>query len=175
MEIRLLQTNAVRRHSVSRNLVQAFGVNISLKILCQKNIFKAKHVQSTCREMFSSCFIPKKKNHYWAAVRCKSLYSIEKENLHFYRAKKPSQCRSLGKTISWLCPPKQATDKVLLIVDVSLTKQEWASVLFISFCRLNSYWRNIQGICWSEGNNAPDTINPKLLKETVRGGDGIMV
>ncbi|GFX51479.1 HTH_Tnp_Tc3_2 domain-containing protein [Trichonephila clavipes] len=45
------------------------------------------------------------------------------------------------------------------------TRQRWASVLLAD--NSNSHWREIQDVCSSAGNGAPDIINPILLKITV--------
>ncbi|GFX77751.1 HTH_Tnp_Tc3_2 domain-containing protein [Trichonephila clavipes] len=48
---------------------------------------------------------------------------------------------------------------------VSWTRQRWASVLFTD--ESSSYWRAIQDVCSSGGNEAPDIFNSTLLKDTV--------
>ncbi|GBO41579.1 hypothetical protein AVEN_116121-1 [Araneus ventricosus] len=66
---------------------------------------------NTCRRPFSSFFGQKEKKHYCAAARFRPLCSIREKDLRYYGAKTLSQCRSLCKATSCVCPPQRTTEK----------------------------------------------------------------
>ncbi|GBN12089.1 hypothetical protein AVEN_242738-1 [Araneus ventricosus] len=91
--------------------------SISIRRFCvQKTCFRPTTSYNTCRRPFSSSFGPKEKKHYCTAARCRPLCSIRENNLRYYGAKTPSQCRSLCKAASCVCPPQRTTEKAPLML-----------------------------------------------------------
>ncbi|GBN10862.1 hypothetical protein AVEN_81794-1 [Araneus ventricosus] len=106
--------------------------SISIRRLrLQKTCFR---LYNTCRRAFSSSFGPKEKKHCYAAARYKPLCKIREKNLLFYGAKTHSQCRSLCKATSCVCPPQRTTEKGHLMLG---KKTRFLDQTAMGFCTLH--------------------------------------
>ncbi|GBN50074.1 hypothetical protein AVEN_163975-1 [Araneus ventricosus] len=109
-----------------------------------------------------------KKKYYCAADRCRPLCSTREKNLRYYGAKTPSQCRSLCKATSCVCPPTDDREGPAYVgQENTFPGPDSNGLLYSSQTSPDSHWRTIHGVCRSGGNNVPDRINPTLLKDTV--------
>ncbi|GBM42885.1 hypothetical protein AVEN_245709-1 [Araneus ventricosus] len=93
---------------------QAFVIScasfVGFQLLLAVSLTIASRVKQ-CLSPFSSSFDPKAKKYYCTVARCRPLCSIREKNLRYYGVKTPSQCRSLCKETSCVCPPQRTTEK----------------------------------------------------------------
>ncbi|GBL87851.1 hypothetical protein AVEN_192031-1 [Araneus ventricosus] len=111
------QPDAARRPNVSRSVVQRLWDQYqSEDPVSRRHVSGRPRVTTPAEDRFFSSFGPKEKKHYCDAAHCRPL-CIREKNLRYYGANTPSQCRSLCKATTCVCPPQLTTEKGPLMLD----------------------------------------------------------
>ncbi|GFV17044.1 uncharacterized protein TNCV_655971 [Trichonephila clavipes] len=123
---------------------------------------------NTCRRPFYRSFGPKKKKDFCAATCCRPLCSIREKNIH-------RRCEDVftiqaSMQGDQLCVYPSTDDRegpACFRQENTFPGPDCDVLLYSLQTSPDSLWRAIQDVCSSGGNEAPDIINPTLLKDTV--------
>ncbi|GBM80460.1 hypothetical protein AVEN_57298-1 [Araneus ventricosus] len=134
MEMGLSQADDYRRLNVSRSVVQRLWYQYqSEDSVSRRHVSGRPRVTTPAEDCFLALSVRRRRSTtvpQLVADHC----SIREKNLRYYGTKTPSQCRSLCKATSCVCPPQRTTEKGSLMLS---KRTRFLDQTAMSFCTLH--------------------------------------